>query len=95
MRQGVLSFQYEQEKRGSGMTALAPNAVGVVSGLDLRGQAAPIHQATCAGARWGTGVHGCSGHGAVPMLSGLNLAGGEAVEDLKSLEKDEGLCIPT
>lgn len=87
MRQGVLPFQYQPEKVSTGMTALG----GLPAYLDL---------AQVAG--WKTWIdrhlrlrHGTQGWSDSQMLTALvllNLAGGESVDDLRVLEKDEGFC---
>ena len=85
MKQGVLPFQYEQEKNTTGMTALS----GLLTYLEL------IH---APGLK--SSVEGCVGlreYGQgwtdsqiVTSLILLNIAGGESVSDLDILEKDEG-----
>ena len=87
MRQGVLPFQYEQEKSSTGMTALS----GLMTYLEL------IHASGLrSSAERHVGLREC-GQGwtdsqIVTSLILLNLAGGESVSDLDLLEKDEGLC---
>ena len=85
MPQGALPFQYVQEKGTAGMTALA----GLGAYLDLW-QVAGLPQSV----RRHLGVEGAQGwtdEQVVTSLALLNLAGGECVEDLRLLEKDEGL----
>ena len=86
MRQGVLPFQYQEEKSSQGMTALG--------GLPLY-----VELAEVAGLRHSIqrhiGVQGDQGwtdSQVVLSLVMLNLAGGEAVDDLRILEKDAGFC---
>ena len=87
MKQGVLPFQYEQEKSSKGMTALS----GLVTYLEL------MH---VAGLRSSLERHvglresgqGWTDNQVVSSLILLNLAGGESVMDLDVLEKDAGLC---
>ncbi len=87
MRQGLLPFQYEQEKSSTGMTGLS----GLMTYLEL------IHASGLrSSAERHVGLRGC-GQGwtdsqIVTSLILLNLAGGESVSDLDILEKDEGLC---
>ena len=85
MPQGALPFQYAQEKGSTGMTALA----GLGAYLDLW-QVAGLPQSV----RRHLGVKGEQGWTDEQMVTSLvllNLAGGEGVEDLRLLEKDEGL----
>ena len=85
MPQGALPFQYVQEKGTAGMTALA----GLGAYLDLW-QVAGLPRSV----RRHLGVEGAQGwtdEQVVTSLALLNLAGGECVEDLRLLEKDEGL----
>ena len=87
MAQGVLRFQYEREKTGSGMTGLA----GLPVYLDLiqvMGLSKSINEHV--GVRDKT--QGWTDAEVVLSLLLLNLAGGESVEDLKGLEEDEGFC---
>ena len=85
MSQGALPFQYVQENGSTGMTALA----GLGAYLDLW-QVAGLPQSV----RRHLGVEGgqdWTDDQMVTSLVLLNLAGGECVEDLRLLEKDEGL----
>ena len=85
MPQGAMPFQYVQEKGSTGMTALA----GLGAYLDLW-QVAGLPQSL----RRHLGVKGGQGWTDEQMVTSLvllNLAGGECVEDLRLLEKDEGL----
>ena len=89
MQQGVLPFQYEIEGSPSGMTALA----GLPAFLDLT---------AVSGLRESIGRHvqvrgGSRGQGwtdaqQVMALVLMNLAGGDCVDDLRTLSKDEGFC---
>ena len=87
MAQGVLPYQYEEAPRTTGMTALG----GLPVYLDL------LH-ALAFGAsvsRWLTvrgGSQGWTDLEVVVSLVLLNLAGGDCVDDLKTLEGDEGFC---
>ena len=85
MPQGALPFQYAPEKGSTGMTALA----GLGAYLDLW-QVAGLPESV----RRHLGVKGEQGWTDEQMVTSLvllNLAGGEGVEDLRLLEKDEGL----
>ena len=87
MAQGQLQFQYEQEKRESGMTALA----GLPVYLDLArvmglGRAIERHLHVRDGGQ------GWSDAQVVMSLILLNLAGGGCVDDLRVVEGDEGFC---
>src|SRR4030066_924951 len=87
MAQGVLPYKYEEERRDGGMTALA----GLPIYLDL---ASILGVADCIGAH----VHvresdrGGTKEQAIVSLMLLNLAGGDCVDDIRILEKDEGFC---
>jgi len=84
MAQGVLPFHYEAEKTGSGMTALAGlplylellHVAGVLEALRQEVQVA--------------GEQGWDDVQVVQALLLLHLAGGEAVDDLQTLEADPG-----
>ncbi len=86
MAQGILPFQYQEEPTGSGMTALAglplylevAHASGVVAALRRHMRVA--------------GSQGWDDAQVVLALVLLQLAGGEAVEDLRLLEADSGFC---
>ena len=86
MQQGALPFHYAEEKKSTGMTALA----GMVTYLDLllvmglRGSV-ERHVGLC------EGTQGWTDSQMITSLILLNLAGGESVDDLRVLEKDEGL----
>ena len=85
MRQGVLPFQYEQEKSTTGMTGLS----GLVTYVEL------MH---ASGLKSSVERHvGMREHGQgwtdsqmITSLILLNLAGGESVSDLDVLDKDAG-----
>ena len=87
MAQGVLPYKYEEERSDGGMTALA----GLPIYLDL---ASVLGVADCIRAH----VHiresdqGWTDEQAVLSLILLNLAGGDCVDDIRILEKDEGFC---
>jgi hypothetical protein len=84
--QGVLSFQYEADRSGGGLTSLA----GLPLYLDLV-------QATGLGAAIREHVRVAGGQGWLDMqmvlaVIFLNLAGGDCVEDLERLEGDGGFA---
>ena len=84
MKQGVLPFQYEQEKSSPGMTAMA----GMMTYLELM-HAAGLRSSV----ERHVGLRECGQDSqVVSSLILLNLAGGESVVDLDVLEKDAGLC---
>jgi Transposase DDE domain group 1 len=87
MAQGVLPYKYEEESKHAGMTAMA----GLPVYLDL---ASVLGLGDCIRAH----VHvkesdqGWTDEQAVMAMVLLNLAGGDCVDDIKILEKDEGFC---
>lgn len=86
MPQGVMAFQYEEEKRASGLTGLA----GLPTFLDLvHASGLPKSIGQRIGIR--SNGQGWTDAGMIVSLMMLNLAGGECVEDLDVLEADEGL----
>lgn len=88
MAQGVLPFQYQDQKSVSGLTALA----GLPAYLDLS-QAAGLRDSLCRHLKvCSESKQGWSDHQIVMTLILLNLAGGDCVADLEKLEADEGLC---
>ena len=84
MRQGVLPFQYEEEKISTGMTALA----GLRAYLDLA-RVGGFARSIGGHVRLREGGPGWSDSQMVTSLILLNLAGGDAVDDLRILEKDD------
>ena len=86
MQQGALPFQYAEEKNSTGMTALA----GLATYLDLF-QVADLRGSVGRHVGLREGGQGWTDSQMVTSLILLNLAGGESVEDLRVLEKDEGL----
>ncbi|MBM3120029.1 MAG: IS1380 family transposase [Chloroflexi bacterium] len=86
MAQGILPFRYECEPTASGMTALAGLPpyleLAVVSGLinSIR-----RHLQVCSGKK-----QGWTDTQIVMALVLLNVAGGDCVDDLRILEKDDG-----
>ena len=87
MSQGVLPYKYEEDRRSGGMTALG----GLPIYLDL---ASVLGLGECIRAH----VHvresgqGWTDEQAILSLILLNLAGGDCVDDLRILERDEGFC---
>ena len=86
MQQATLPFHYEEENESTGMTALS----GLPAYLDLAavarlGESVRRHVGVREGAQGWTDAQ------MVMSLVMLNLAGGESVDDLRVLEKDEGL----
>jgi hypothetical protein len=85
MAQGVLGFKYEEEKHGMGLTGLAglPVYLDLVHAMglpELIGRHLEVKQ------------RGWTDAQMVVSLMLLNLAGGDCVEDLRTVEKDEGFC---
>ena len=84
--QGVLPFRYERESTASGMTALAGlppyQELAVVSGLT---DSIRHHLQVCVGQK-----QGWSDAQIVMSLVLLNVAGGDCVDDLRILERDDG-----
>lgn len=87
MSQGVLPFQYEEERRETGLTAHAGLGVylDMAHKLDLEGSVRRH-----VGAR--EGKQGWSDYQMILSLILLNLAGGDCVDDLRILAGDEGFC---
>ena len=85
MSQGVLGFKYEEEKHDTGMTGLAglPVYLDLIQAMglsDLIGSHLQVKQ------------RGWTDAQMVLSLMLMNIAGGDCVEDLSKLEKDEGFC---
>jgi len=87
MAQGVLPYKYEEERNEGGMTALA----GLPVYLDL---ATVLGIGDCIRAHLHVreSGQGWTDEQAVLSLMLLNLAGGDCVDDIRILEKDEGFC---
>ena len=83
MKQGLLAFQYEQEKSSTGMTALS----GLMTYLELM-QAAGLRSSVERHVRPRERGQGWTDSEMIISLMLLNLAGGESVSDLDLLEKD-------
>ena len=87
MKQGLLAFQYEEERSATGMTGLS----GLMTYVELM-YAAGLRSSM----EHHVGLREC-GQGwtdsqVITSLILLNLAGGESVSDLEVLEKDAGFC---
>lgn len=85
MSQGVLGFKYEEEKQDTGMTGLAglPVYLDLIKAMglpELIGRHLQIKQ------------RGWTDAQMVLSLLLMNIAGGDCVEDLSKVEKDEGFC---
>ncbi len=87
MRQGVLPFQYQEEKTSTGMTALA----GLPTYLDLA-HVAGLSQSIQSPGKLREGKQGWSDAQIITSLVLLNLAGGDSVDDLRILENDRGFA---
>jgi hypothetical protein len=85
MAQGQLPFQYEEERRVFGMTALA----GLPAYMDLA-QVMKVRESIERHLHLRGGGQGWSDAQVVTSLILLNLAGGECVDDLRVMEGDEG-----
>jgi len=85
MAQGVLSYKYEEEKKTSGMTALA----GLPVYLDL---ASVMGLGDSIARHLHVKIQGWTDEQIVTSLIFLNLVGGDCVDDLRILEADEGFC---
>ena len=84
MKQGLLAFQYEEEKSTTGMTALS-GLMTYVEVMHVAGLRSSVERRV--GLRGGG--QGWTDSQIITSLILLNLAGGESVMDL---EKDAGLC---
>jgi len=85
MSQGILGFKYEEENHDTGMTGLAglPIYLDLMHGMglpELIGQHLQVKE------------RGWTDAQIVSSLILMNLAGGDCVEDLGKVEKDEGFC---
>lgn len=85
MSQGVLRFKYEEEKHSTGMTGLA----GLPLYLDLM-QAMRLPEMI--GRHLQVKQRGWTDAEMVVSLMLLNMAGGDCVEDLSKVQKDDGFC---
>jgi hypothetical protein len=87
MAQGILPFKYETEKKTTGMTALA----GLPVYLDLA-KIIGLSKSIEKHLKVRTGGQGWTDSEIVLSLILLNLAGGDCVDDIKTLEADDGFC---
>ena len=87
MKQGLLAFQYEQEKGSTGMTGLS----GLMTYVELM-QAAGLRSSVERHVGLRETGQGWTDTQILNSLILLNLAGGDSVVDVEVLEKDEGLC---
>ena len=85
MPQGILPYKYEQERTASGMTSLG----GLPVYLDL---ACVLGLGESIASHVRVKVQGYTDEQMIRSLVLLNLAGGDAVDDLAIIEKDEGFC---
>ena len=85
MAQGVLSFKYEEEKKDTGMTALA----GLPVYMDLA-SAMGMHESI--ERHLHIKQQGWTDRQTLMSLILMNLAGGDCVNDLVKLEGDSGFC---
>jgi len=85
MAQGVLAYKYEEEKTTTGMTALA----GLPVYLDL---AFVLGLGDHIRAHLHVKAQGWTDEQIITSLVLLNLAGGDSVDDIRILDKDEGFC---
>jgi hypothetical protein len=86
MPQGLLPYKYEEEKSNTGMTALAglPVYLDLASVLGL-GDHIRAHMQVRQSQGW-------TDEQMILSLVLLNLAGGDSVDDIRVLDKDEGFC---
>lgn len=87
MAQGVLPYQYQDQMKESGMTALG----GLPVWLDLA-QVAGLSQSIGRQLHIRAGSQGWTDSQMMMSLILLQLAGGDCVDDLRVLEGDEGFC---
>lgn len=87
MAQGVLPYKYEEERTERGMTALAglPIYLDLASVLGVADSIRAHVHVRKSGQGW-------TDEQAVLSLMLLNLAGGDCIDDIRILEKDEGFC---
>ncbi len=87
MSQGILSYQYEEEKKPLGQTGLAglPVYLDLIHRMGLRKSIENHIGARANGQGW-------TDSEMVSSLIFLNLSGGDCVDDLRNLESDDGFC---
>ena len=86
MPQGALPFQYAEENTSTGMTALS----GLPAYVDMA-EVSGLVESVRTHMNVKKGDQGWTDAQMVMSLVLLNIAGGECVDDLRILEKDEGL----
>ena len=86
MPQGPLPFQYAEENRATGVTSLS----GLAAYLDMA-QAAGLSESVRTHLGVKEGGQGWTDSQIVTAVVLLNLVGGESVDDLRMLQKDDGL----
>ncbi len=87
MAQGVLPYKYEEERNNAGMTAMG----GLPIYLDLA-YVLEVRESIRAHVHARESNQGWTDEQAILSLILLNLAGGDCVDDIRILEKDEGFC---
>jgi len=87
MAQGILPFKHETEKNTTGMTALA----GLPVYLDLA-RVIGLSKSIEKHLKVRKGGQGWTDSQIILSLVLLNLAGGDCVDDIKTLEADDGFC---
>ena len=87
MIQGELPFKYEEEKKTTGMTALA----GLPVYLDLFKKTG-LRESIQKHLKVRTGSQGWTDSQIMISLILLNLAGGDCVDDMRIMEADDGFC---
>ena len=87
MAQGELPFKYEEEKKTTGMTALA----GLPVYLDLA-QKTGLRESIQKHLKVREGSQGWTDSQIMISLILLNLAGGDCVDDMRIMEADDGFC---
>jgi hypothetical protein len=85
MSQGVLGFKYEEERHDTGMTGLA----GLPIYMDLMHA---MGLSEMIGRHLRVKERGWTDAQMILSLMLLNIAGGDCVEDLRTVQKDEGFC---
>jgi len=87
MQQSALPYKYETEKNKSGLTALGglPVYLDLASVAGLRGALTKHLEVR-------RGTQGWDDSQVVTALILLNLAGGECVEDVETIEAEDGFC---
>jgi hypothetical protein len=87
MAQGILPFKYENDQQNNKLTGFG----GLPSYLDLA-QAAGLPKSISRNLNVSSDSQGWTDSQIVISLMLLNIVGGDCVEDINCLERDEGLC---